>query len=514
MAPKETKNDNAFKINLFRAISPVKPLLAHNSVASEGDLLQYYVARNGRACNREDTMSGQETVGNLEVCLAQKENMEAIFHSVADGIVTVDTNLTVSNLNRASQKMLCAPPEEMVGRPIAEVFPCKLWDLIPLIEKTIQRREAMRERENILVCSDGRELRVLIGMSHLLDLAGDLAGAVIIIRDITYIREMETLLENRASLHSIIGKSHAMQEIYALIEQVGPTDSTVLILGESGTGKELVADAVHRSSCRQKGPFIKVNCSALSETLLESELFGHVRGAFTGASHDRKGRFELADGGTIFLDEIGDLSPGIQVKLLRVLQEREIERVGDTGTIRIDTRILTATHQPLSTLVEEGRFRQDLYYRLRVIPIHLPALRERKEDIPALAAAFLDQVADQIGKNVGRISPDALRSLMDYPWPGNVRELRNAIEHGIVKARGKIILVEDLPREIIEHTETRSEAPPGAGARESVQQRSEAESIREALEATAWNRGRAAALLGVDRTTLWRKMKRLDIKTP
>ncbi len=459
-------------------------------------------------------MSGQPAVGNLEVCLAQKANMEAIFHSVADGILTVDMQFRISNLNRAAQKMLRSLPEDTIDGALEDVCPCKLWDLVPLIRQTIQRQEPMRERENILVCSDGRELRVLIGMSHLLDLAGDLAGAVIIIRDITYIREMEALLENRASLHNIIGKSHAMQEIFTLIEQVAPTDSTVLILGESGTGKELVADAVHQSSGRQKGPFIKVNCSALSETLLESELFGHVRGAFTGATHDRKGRFELADGGTIFLDEIGDLSPGIQVKLLRVLQEREIERVGDTRTISIDARILTATHQPLADLVEEGRFRQDLYYRLRVIPIHLPTLRERKEDIPALAVAFLVLVAEQIGKDVRRISPDALRAMMDYPWPGNVRELRNAIEHGVVKARGKIILAEDLPREVMALVDAPPTAAPVAGAVEGGLGRGEVASIREALAATAWNRGRAAALLGIDRTTLWRKMKRLGIEVP
>ncbi len=461
-------------------------------------------------------MADQSAHGNLEVCLAQKENMEAIFHSVADGIITVDTDLRISNLNRSAQKMLLVEPGDAIGRPVAEVCRCRLWDLEPLLDRTISRREPTRDRENILACDNGGELRVLIGTNHLLDLSGELAGAVIIVRDITYVREMETMLENRASLHNIIGSSHAMQEIFALIEQVAPTDSTVLILGESGTGKELVADAIHRSSRRQKGPFIKVNCSALSESLLESELFGHVRGAFTGATHDRMGRFELADGGTIFLDEIGDLGPSVQVKLLRVLEEREIERVGDTRTVRIDTRILTATHQPLHSLVEEGRFRADLYYRLRVIPVDMPPLRERRKDIPALASAFLGQVIDQVGKEADRISPDALRAMMDYPWPGNVRELRNAIEHGLVKARSKTILLEDLPREIIESTDRPS--APGFGpdtktSRASARQR-DIESIRAALESTGWSRGRTAALLGIDRSTLWRKMKRLDIIAP
>ncbi len=463
-------------------------------------------------------MSSPPIHGNLEICLAQKANMEAIFHSVADGIIPVDTESRITNLNRAAREMLLAKPEEAIGRPVEEICRCRLWKLETLIARTLKRRESIRERENIVVCGDGCERRVLVGMSHLLDMANELAGAVIVLRDITYVREMERLLENRASLHNIVGKSHPMQVIFALIEQVAPTDSTVLILGDSGTGKELVADAIHRSSGRQKGPFIKVNCSALSETLLESELFGHVRGAFTGAMHDRKGRFELADGGTIFLDEIGDLSPRIQVKLLRVLQEREIERVGDTKTIPIDTRILTATHQPLGRLVEEGRFREDLYYRLNVIPLHLPPLRERKEDIPALASVFLDQVVDQIGKEVMKISPDALRCMMDYRWPGNVRELRNAIEHGVVKARGKAILLEDLPREIAGATAgsagPTSMGTTGGGQATPQERQSEEEAIREALDTTGWNRGRAAALLGIDRTTLWRKMKRLGIAAP
>ncbi|MFH1681634.1 MAG: sigma 54-interacting transcriptional regulator, partial [Candidatus Eisenbacteria bacterium] len=256
-------------------------------------------------------------LGNLQVCMAQKANMEAIFHSVGDGILTVDTGLLVTNINRAACGMLALSEEEAIGKNLGEVVRGRLWDIGPVAEETMGG-EGVRERENILVLPDGSDIRALLGANRLVDSEENTAGAVLTIRDITHLRELEIRLGDRASLHALVGRSHVMQQLYTLIEQVAPTDSTVLIQGESGTGKELIADAIHRSSRRQGAPFVKVNCSALSESLLESELFGHVRGAFTGATHDRKGRFEMADGGTVFLDEVGDLTERIQVKLLRV----------------------------------------------------------------------------------------------------------------------------------------------------------------------------------------------------
>jgi PAS domain S-box-containing protein len=481
--------------------------------------------------------------GTLEICMAQKANMEAIFHSVADGIVTVDEELRVTNLNVAAQRMLAAKPEDVLGLPLAELVTGKLWDLAKVVDEVIRSGERVHERENVVAPRDGREVRVLASANKLVDREGNPAGAVAILRDITELRELETRLENRTSMHRLVGSTHAMQEVYGLIEQAAPTDSTILVLGESGTGKELIADAIHRSSRRQRGPFVKVNCSALSEGLLESELFGHVRGAFTGAIADRKGRFELAHGGTIFLDEIGDLTERIQVKLLRVLQEHEIERVGDTRTIKIDVRVIAATHRPLKRLAEEGRFREDLYFRLNVIPLRVPPLRERCEDIPSLAALFLREFAASIGKRSERLSPDALRALLDYRWPGNIRELRNAIEHAIVKGRGAVVMLEDLPREIIEETarvtalahsavgfvrSARSGTTPPADTARSARGAAspladpaggallaaaptEADRIREALARTGWHRGRAAALLGIDRATLWRRMRRLGM---
>jgi len=458
-------------------------------------------------------------LGNLQVCMAQKANMEAIFHSVADGLVTVDGDLHVTNINRSALEMLALEPKDAIGRRLRDVLRCRLWRVGQTLRQTMKSGEGMRERENLLGRRDGTELRVLMTTNRLLDMDDNSAGAVIIIRDITHLRELEMLLEDRSSLHSLIGKSHAMQELFNLIERVAPTDSTVLIQGESGTGKELIADAIHRSSSRQGGPLVKVNCSALSESLLESELFGHVKGAFTGATYDRKGRFESANGGTVFLDEIGDLTERIQVKLLRVIQEKEVERVGDTQVIRIDARVVAATHQPLKRLVEEGRFRQDLFYRLNVLPVHVPPLRERKEDIPALSRAFLEALSRQMGREVESISQDAIRAMMEYDWPGNVRELRNAVEHAVVKCHGSAILLEDLPPEIVAETARISPhyaGGPTGGGWGSVAPwsgpKDEGSTIRQALERTGWHRGKAAKLLGMDRTTLWRKMKRLGIE--
>ncbi len=459
-----------------------------------------------------------ESTGNLEICMAQKANMEAIFNSVGDGILTLDTDLRVTNINTAAQSILGVTASWSAGRPVAEILHGRLWAVDKLTDEAVRSGNGVEARENLLLRPDGQELRVLLSISRLLDRSGGTGGAVIIVRDVTHLRELEVQLEERRSLHGIIGTGQVMEEIFTLIEQVAPTDSTVLIQGESGTGKELVADAIHRASARRGSPLVKVNCSALSEGLLESELFGHVKGAFTGALHDRKGRFELAQGGTIFLDEIGDLSERIQVKLLRVLQEREIERVGDTRTIQIDVRVLAATHQPLKRLTEEGRFRQDLYYRLNVIPIRVPPLRERRESIPALSAAFVEEMSHRMGKKIARLSPDAMRALMDHRWPGNIRELRNAIEHAVVKSRGTMLLLEDLPRELIEETARisklagrRTPSAVGASQERNRSDTDERRMLLEALEASDWHRGRAAERLGINRSTLWRKMRRLGI---
>lgn len=323
---------------------------------------------------------------------------------------------------------------------------------------------------------------------------------------------LKAQLDVRFGLENIVGRDPRMLKVYDMIQSVADTKATVLITGESGTGKSLVARAIHRASSRRDKPFVEVACGALPETLLESELFGHVAGAFTGATHDRAGKFMLANGGTIFLDEISTASPGMQVKLLRVLQDFEFEQVGGTRTFVVDTRVILASNEDLARAVAEGRFRQDLYYRINVINIELPPLRQRVSDIPLLAQHFLERIVRDSGKKVEGFSEAAMRALEAYSWPGNVRELQNVIERAVLLGKQRIIGVEDLPQGLF--------APPPAleplGRRTLKQALAtpERQLILEALEAHHWNRQATAQALGINRTTLYKKMKRLGLEGP
>jgi PAS domain S-box-containing protein len=328
------------------------------------------------------------------------------------------------------------------------------------------------------------------------------------------------------SYHGIVGRSRSMQRIFRLVDQLGDSDSTVLITGESGTGKELVARAIHATSQRSRGPFVAVNCAALPAELLESELFGHVRGAFTGAVRDRAGRFEMADGGTLFLDEIGDLDPSLQAKILRALQDHTFERVGDSRSRTVDVRVIAATHVDVGRAVAERRFREDLYYRLRVIPIEVPPLRDRREDLPTLIAHLLDRMGRRHQRAL-RLSPQASRALLVHDWPGNVRELENALEFAVTVCEGQTIHVTDLPNDVRKggprEVAPAPDSDTGADAQERAarvvrtgdhaperitdEEAAEARRIEAALLRTRYNRSDAAAELGMSRTTLWRKMK-------
>jgi transcriptional regulator with GAF, ATPase, and Fis domain len=317
----------------------------------------------------------------------------------------------------------------------------------------------------------------------------------------------------------IVARSAAMLRIFRLIQNLDESEATVLLTGDSGTGKELVARAIHLHSPRRDGPFVAVNCGALPGDLLESELFGHVRGAFTGAVRDRKGRFELAKGGTLFLDEVGDLSLPLQVKLLRVLQERTFERVGESVSIHTDARIIAATNLDLQRAVLEGRFRDDLYYRLRVVPIAITPLRDRREDIEPLARHLLGRVSGRNGRSM-ILGPDAIRAMLDYGWPGNVREMENALEYAVAVCKGQTIHVQDLPGEVQSEHDAESPHPDdapivhGAGTvprRPPSDLDTERERVRSALVAHRWIRAAAAKALGMSRTTLWRKMRELNL---
>jgi transcriptional regulator with PAS, ATPase and Fis domain len=331
---------------------------------------------------------------------------------------------------------------------------------------------------------------------------------VLVIRDVTLLRDLERELREKHQFQNIIGRSKKMQDTYRLLEDLADLETTVLVTGESGTGKELVARALHYSGQRAFKPFVTVSCSALAESLLESELFGHVRGAFTGAIKDKMGRFQAANGGTILLDEIGDISPLIQLKLLRVLQEKEFERVGESVPQKVDVRVIACTNKDLKEKVRRGEFRQDLYYRLKVVEVSLPPLRDRLEDLPLLVDHFCRSFNERFKKNIEGISNEVLGKFMDYPWPGNVRELEHVMEHAFVLCRGGVITLEHLPSEIRDYERNdRSERSVRIPVQKIPTQGSNgAQEILNALNKAHWNKTKAARLLGISRRTIYRKI--------
>ena len=432
-----------------------------------------------------------------------RQHIEAIFRSVKDGIVTVDDSLRVVEINEAAQR-LCGIGRNAIGEVFSAVpLGCEKNCLDVFVETIGTKRPAERNRVECHPKNRSGHV-VTLSSSPLLDHLGSFSGAVLVIRDETRLCDLERDLKERRQFHNIIGTSEKMQEIYTLIENLADVQTTVLITGESGTGKELAAEAVHYKGLRSQRPLVKVNCSALSENLLESELFGHVKGAFTGAVKDKVGRFQRADGGTIFLDEIGDISHRIQLRLLRVLQEMEFERVGESTPIRVDVRVIAATNRDLEAKVKKGEFREDLYYRLKVVEITLPPLRDRTEDIPFLVKHFIEKFNKKMGKQITAVTTDVQERFMEYPWPGNIRELEHTLEHAFILCRQNMISMEHLPGHL--RTLARSE-PKSSQEREKDEQGE----ILRVLEKTAWNKAKAARLLGFDRKTLYRKMEKYNL---
>ena len=359
---------------------------------------------------------------------------------------------------------------------------------------------------------------IFITASPIKDARGVISGSIETMQDVTERKMAEEMLRSelaglehelreRHTFQNIIGKSGKMQELYSLIENLADTETTVLITGESGTGKEMVAKALHYSGSRARKTLVMLNCSALTETLLESELFGHVKGAFTGALRDKVGRFQLADGGTILLDEIGDISPRIQLKLLRVLQEKEFERVGDASPQKVNVRVIAATNCDLRAKVQSGEFREDLYYRLKVVEIHMPPLRERLEDIPLLAEHFFRVFREKTGKNISDVDAEVMQLFMCYPWPGNVRELEHAMEHAFILCQSKTIRPECLPPEIREYSGIQADAS-------NVSESSERANLVLALSRSGWNKAKAARLMGISRPTLYSLIRKHSIRSP
>lgn len=434
-----------------------------------------------------------------------RNRLEAIFRSVKDTIITLNAEQKVILANKGIENCCGITTGDITGNVFPESLTKCTRACNEVIRQTLEKNETIREYR--IECGHAERCRQLVSLtsSPLMDQDGRPTGALLVIRDVTLLRDLQKELRERNCFQNMIGKSKRMQEVYSLLQDLSDLETTVLITGPSGTGKELVARALHYSGQRAFKPFVTVNCSALTESLLESELFGHVKGAFTGAINDRQGRFQAADRGTILLDEIGEITPLIQLKLLRVLQEKVFERVGDSTPLKVDVRIVASTNKDLKEKVEKGEFREDLYYRLKVVEVALPPLRERLDDLPLLIEHFCDVFNKRFGKQIDGVSNEVLNKFIVYPWPGNIRELEHAIEHAFVICRGRVITLEHLPPEVQD-----SGATDGSRRhKELVKNRRNLGDVLRALQETEGNKAKAARLLGISRPTLYRKIKNI-----
>ncbi len=433
-----------------------------------------------------------------------------ILDSISDGVFTIDGNWRISEFNRAAEEITGISRREAVGRPCSEVFRASMCEVECAMKSTMETGKSVVNRSGFIIDSDGRRIPVSVSTALLKDESGTIIGGAETFRDLSEVEALRNELTGRYRIGDLVSRSPAMRQIFELMPQVAASSSTVLLCGETGTGKELLARAIHNLSPRSAKPFIAVNCGALPDTLLESELFGYKAGAFTGATRDKPGRFSQAHGGTIFLDEIGDISPALQIRLLRVLQEKQVEPLGSTSPVYADARVVAATNRDIEEMVEKGDFRQDLFYRINVIRIDIPPLRERKEDIPLLVEHFVERFNRIQGKTVEGVGAEAMARLMAHDYPGNVRELENRIEHAFVLCQNGWIQPNHLPEGIgrIDPAEIRQK-----DFHEAVNA-FEAQLIRDAMRENRYNRLKTARSLGIHKTTLFRKMKALGIEFP
>jgi len=446
------------------------------------------------------------------------EYWKTVVDTIQDGIMIVDKAGTIVSVNKGFENISGYNQEDIIGKSCTTLS-CNTCEAAR--EKrgdhwcVLFRTGSVKMSRCAIQKADGSYINVLKNASLLHDNSGKVIGAVETLTDISELVKKDTQIEafrrelrSRDGFQGILGTSGPMQQVFDLITNAARSDAPVIIFGESGTGKELVAAAIHNTSTRQKKPYLKVNCAALNESLLESELFGHVKGAFTGAFQNRKGRFEAAQGGDIFLDEIGDLPLSTQVKLLRVLEEKVIERVGDNRPVHIDVRIISGTNRNLKKLVDSGLFREDLFYRINVIPIVIPPLRERRSDIPLLAESFFRRILLKNDKSIDAISNPAMEALMNYSWPGNVRELKSALEYGFVTCNGSVIEPQHLPPDVFQNNIQMSQKDKVNLNHDDIQKRR----LITALKQTGGNQTRAARILDVSRITVWNRMKKYGIR--
>jgi len=431
--------------------------------------------------------------------------LQAVFQSIPDTVITIDSNMQIISSNR-DLDLICNPDKKKAKYTLQERLSSGTGPCWQTLYQSITTQKPVKEFRTECRC-ENRDRVLVLNTVPLKDSEKNFRGVVMVMRDISRMAELEKNLRERHTFRNIIGKSEKMQTIFNLLEQASDMDVSVLITGESGTGKELIAEALHYGSSRAGMPLVKVNCSALPENLLESELFGHVKGAFTGAVHDRIGRIQAAQGGTLFLDEIGEISPRVQLSLLRFLDRKEYERLGDSKTMKADVRLIAATNSNLMEKVRKGLFREDLYYRLHVMVINMPPLRERTDDIPLLCSYFVRVFQESFNKNIEGISADVMKIFLNHTWQGNVRELKHTLEHACVLCPRGEILVEHLPAEITENTKHNTTCTDIA----TVPMVSRSEMIK-TLEQNRWNKAETARALGIGRNTLYRYIKRYNVR--
>jgi len=447
--------------------------------------------------------------GYLAALRRERWHLTQVMDAMEDGVILHDKNRNIYLFNKAAESITGYRREEVEGSNCHRIFhPDGLCGSQCPMDNWSDSFEG-KQYEVAFTTKDGVDKRLRMTSAPIEIEVGGAKGVIATLRDITEYSELRFKMKEKYSFHGMVGMSPAMQDVFQTIRQVTTADYPVMISGESGTGKELVARAIHNESRRKAKAFVPINCGALPETILESELFGHVRGAFTGAIRDKKGRFELADRGTLFLDEVGELSPAFQVKLLRVLEEKTFELVGGEKTVQVDVRVISATNRDLRKMVKEDKFREDLFYRLAVVPIHLPPLRERREDIPLLVEQLLETIRQDTKKPIKSVSDEAMDLLMAHRWPGNIRELINALQFAAVRCEAEKIQRQHLPPEI--RNIVAPLQPPGAGLEFSDKPRRrklDEESVEQALKETSGNKVKAAKLLGVGRATLYRFLQK------
>ncbi|GAB4303361.1 MAG: hypothetical protein Kow0090_18910 [Myxococcota bacterium] len=480
------------------------------------------VRKNSRILRDEngEVIGGIETFrdiskekAHIEEIAQQRNILETIINSMTEGAIACDNEMNIVSFSQRSQEITGYNEKDMLGKRMEEILGAEVCKESGPLKRVLTNANTQESFVNEVKTKSGNLLPVEVTATPLVDLKGKVRGGLVLIRDVRPEMHLRELVLSQNKYAQIVGRSETMRRIYEIIEQVAPTDASVFITGESGTGKELVARAMHYKSKRSAHPFVAINCAALPAELLESELFGYEKGAFTGAVQSKRGRFELAGGGTLFLDEIGELPLLMQAKLLRVLEEKVITRIGSTTSFPIDVRIVSATNREMDKMVEEGSFRRDLYYRLKVVPINIPPLRERREDIEPITIHYLEEYAKKHDQKPKILSPAVRKVFYDYDWHGNVRELFNVLEYALTMCRGDVIELEDLPYQLKPSESQQGGSYSAAEKREFPVINSERNKIISALSAAGGNRSKAAEILGVDRSTLWRKMKKLNISS-